>query len=265
MKRIKCNCFCVPRKAKARSATLHNQSKKHLTQSNKTTMFTRIPSDMVRDISAFLDASSLGSMSTASSTIHSDLVQVMKTRLSEYLNRPPTEVDENGTKIWRDDEGELHRINGPAMIEANGDETWFYHGWIDREDGPAMIMHDNSGNRIREEWRWNDQLHRKDGPAVIIYNKDGIRIREEWWIRNKLHRKDAPAVKHFEVYEFDEWSDDNRYNENGEWHSDDWRGDLSQEWWNNGVQLFGNDMGCIDNYSSDDEQYNVWWSDCFSE
>ncbi len=162
-------------------------------------MFARLPSDMVRDVSSFLDVPSLGSLSSASSAAHSDLARVMKTRQSDYLNRPPTEVDNSGNKMWRDDNGELHRINGPAVIDSDGDETWYYHGYVDRVDGPAVIVYYN-GRRVREEWRRNDKLHRKNGPAVIDYDEDGIRIREEWWFNNKLHRENGPAVKEFEVY-----------------------------------------------------------------
>ena len=40
---------------------------------------------------------------------------------------------------WRDKEGRTHRLNGPAFIFANGDRSWYRHGKIHRDDGPARI------------------------------------------------------------------------------------------------------------------------------
>ena len=34
----------------------------------------------------------------------------------------------NGRVEWRDDEGRLHREDGPAVEHANGSEKWYRHG-----------------------------------------------------------------------------------------------------------------------------------------
>jgi hypothetical protein len=39
---------------------------------------------------------------------------------------------------FHDDEGRLHRDNGPAMIHHDGEE-WWVHGQLHRETGPAWI------------------------------------------------------------------------------------------------------------------------------
>jgi hypothetical protein len=45
-------------------------------------------------------------------------------------------VDENGLH---------HRIDGPAVIYDNGDESWYVHGVRHRSDGPALTWHGNTG------------------------------------------------------------------------------------------------------------------------
>ena len=48
------------------------------------------------------------------------------------------EVDEYGTTYYRNQQGQLHRIHGPAIIYPNGSEYWFRHGERHRTDGPAI-------------------------------------------------------------------------------------------------------------------------------
>ena len=54
---------------------------------------------------------------------------------------------------WRNhlanDEGQLHREDGPAVIHPKGKnravtEEWYYHGRRHRKDGPAMSFIDGS-------------------------------------------------------------------------------------------------------------------------
>ena len=53
-------------------------------------------------------------------------------------------VDEQGTiRFYKN--GELHRLNGPAIISANGTEYWFKNGKRHRDDGPAITY--PSGNK----------------------------------------------------------------------------------------------------------------------
>ena len=56
------------------------------------------------------------------------------------------EVDEQGTTCWYKN-GELHRLDGPAVIYANGTEEWYQNGELHRDDGPAVINADGT-----EEW-----------------------------------------------------------------------------------------------------------------
>jgi hypothetical protein len=56
------------------------------------------------------------------------IVQEMK---PDYL------ILSNGDKEWRQN-GQLYRVDGPAIDHVNGDKVWFQHGKLHRVDGPAV-------------------------------------------------------------------------------------------------------------------------------
>ena len=68
--------------------------------------------------------------------------------------------DKYGTKRWYQN-GELHRLDGPAVEWANGGKRWYQNGKLHRLDGPAV--EDVDGDKY---WYQNGKLHRLDGPAV---------------------------------------------------------------------------------------------------
>jgi hypothetical protein len=76
----------------------------------------------------------------------------------------------NGNKWWYQN-GELHRLDGPAIEYIDGHKEWYQNGKLHRLDGPA-IEHAKGGNKY---WYQNDKLHRLDGPAVEYSN--GVK----WW------------------------------------------------------------------------------------
>ena len=80
------------------------------------------------------------------------------------------------SKIWRNDKGQIHRLDGPAVERADGTKEW----WVD-------------GKR-----------HRLDGPAVEYAN-----AYKEWWVDDKLHRLDGPAVEWADGYKA--WYVDGEY------------------------------------------------------
>lgn len=57
--------------------------------------------------------------------------------------------------------GLLHREDGPAVEDANGDKHWYLQGLLHREDGPASIYSDGT-----KKWYLNGFLSREGGPAV---------------------------------------------------------------------------------------------------
>ena len=96
----------------------------------------------------------------------------------------PTEILKDGTKVWRNENGQFHREDGPAVIYPNGDKFWCINDQYHREDGPAIIY--ENGTQI---WWINGKLNREDGPAIIYF--DGPK---EWWVNGKRHRLDGPAI-----------------------------------------------------------------------
>ena len=86
-------------------------------------------------------------------------------------------------KEYRNEKGELHRTDGPALEDIIG-KYWYINYKRHRTDGPAVEY--NNGYK---EWWNNGQLHRTDGPAVESSDY------KQWWINGKLHRLDGPAVE----------------------------------------------------------------------
>ena len=82
------------------------------------------------------------------------------------------ETDKHGNKFWRNKEGKIHRIDGPAIEFLNGHKEWYFKGKRHRLDGPAVERADGC-----KEWWIKGNLHRLDGPAVE--HSDGYK---EWWI-----------------------------------------------------------------------------------
>jgi hypothetical protein len=81
--------------------------------------------------------------------------------------------------------GKRHRLDGPAVITANGDKYWYTNDKIHRLDGPAIIY--ASSNQY---WCLNGITHhRLDGPAIIC--KDGT---QHWFLNGQRHRCDGPAI-----------------------------------------------------------------------
>ena len=54
-------------------------------------------------------------------------------------------------KIYRNQQGNLHKDDGPAIEDAAGYKSWWYKGKRHRLDGPAVIHADGS-----QEWWVND-------------------------------------------------------------------------------------------------------------
>lgn len=93
-------------------------------------------------------------------------------------------IDQFGNKFWRNEKGQLHREDGPAIEYASGQKEWYLNGQCHREFAPAIEYVD--GTKL---WYLNGKLHREGGPAREF--ADG---HKEWWQNDKLHRLDGPAV-----------------------------------------------------------------------
>lgn len=100
---------------------------------------------------------------------------------------------------WRNQYGELHRIDDPAFIwyfkDGNvGCEDWYLEGKLHREDGPARIWHYSSGGVESEDWYQHGKLHRENGPAVVWYHPDGS-IQDETWYQHGVEVCQKPEGK----------------------------------------------------------------------
>ena len=84
---------------------------------------------------------------------------------------------------WRQN-GELHRVDGPAEEYSSGEEWWYQNGKLHRVDGPAVEL--SNGNK---EWCQNGKLHRVDGPALEWSNGDKGWYLEGTRYTKKEHRK----------------------------------------------------------------------------
>ena len=64
---------------------------------------------------------------------------------------------ENGTVIYRNHLGEIHRVHGPAEVWPDGTQYWVQNGLPHRTDGPAAIFADGTcywylqGRELSEE------------------------------------------------------------------------------------------------------------------
>ncbi|MDE1834530.1 MAG: hypothetical protein KGH64_04285, partial [Candidatus Micrarchaeota archaeon] len=84
---------------------------------------------------------------------------------------------EGKMKEYRNEQGQLHRANGPAIEYANGGKEWYLNGKRHRTDGPAVEYADGY-----KAWYLNGQRHRTDGPAVEY--ADGSK---EWYLNDQRH------------------------------------------------------------------------------
>jgi hypothetical protein len=107
-------------------------------------------------------------------------------------------------RTYYNDEGKLHRIDGPAeefFLKKNiiVRRRWYINGKLHRLDGPAVECFFEEGNGIVEchEWYQDGLLHRLGGPAVEWFDVDGELTSCEWFCNNKLHRLDGPAHESF--------------------------------------------------------------------
>lgn len=114
---------------------------------------------------------------------------------------------------WRDNDGKLHKENGPATRDISHSKThkvkkteWFCHGLLHNDHGPATIETTIQGINIIIERTWwkNGKRHRDDDlPAIEIESfqtldeNHEVEIHEQqWWKNGLLHRDgDLPAIE----------------------------------------------------------------------
>jgi hypothetical protein len=61
---------------------------------------------------------------------------------------------EDGSEEWRNEIGELHRLDGPARVWADGSQEWRVDGKLHRDDGQAIV--DSKSGIV--EWWYEDSV-----------------------------------------------------------------------------------------------------------
>ena len=61
------------------------------------------------------------------------------------------------------------------VVDSNGTQNYFQNGQLHRLDGPAIVRADGT-----QLWCQNNKLHRFDGPAII--RADGTQL---WFVKGK--------------------------------------------------------------------------------
>lgn len=94
-------------------------------------------------------------------------------------------VNSAGTKIWRNSDGERHRLDGPAVEYTDGSTEWYKEGKLHRLDGPARELANGT-----KAWYVEGQYHRLEGPAY-----EGAYGYKEWYVDGvKVAEKDYPQA-----------------------------------------------------------------------
>jgi hypothetical protein len=115
----------------------------------------------------------------------------------------------DGAKDWYQN-GELHRLDGPAVEDSDGYKAWYQNGELHRLDGPAV--EEANGSKF---WYQNGKRHRLDGPAY-----EGVNGFKEWWIDdtkysedefNQLLKEKANEIKQLRIKEKLTQPENNRF------------------------------------------------------
>ncbi len=72
-------------------------------------------------------------------------------------------VDKDGDIMYRNENGEFHRTDGPAYERPSDYKAWIINGKFHREDGPARIYSDGD-----EYYYLNDKRYSKEDWEVQV-------------------------------------------------------------------------------------------------
>lgn len=70
-------------------------------------------------------------------------------------------------------------------------------GLLHREDGPAWSEYWPNGQLFFEYWLINGKYHRDgDLPAITVWHEDGTKYKESWLTKGEYHREgDLPVIR----------------------------------------------------------------------
>ena len=95
---------------------------------------------------------------TATDTAHDALIEELCLTRKEH---------KNGTVIYRNHLGEIHRVHGPAEVWPDGTQYWVQNGRPHRTDGPAIIYADGTCFWYLQGW----ELSEEEFEAMTLANK----------------------------------------------------------------------------------------------
>ena len=88
-------------------------------------------------------------------------------------------TNSRGDVEYRNEQGQLHREDGPAVVFNGGSVAYWRNGKLHREGAPAIVTGSS------EAWYHNGKRHREDGPAYIERDREGEVVLEEFFIDDK--------------------------------------------------------------------------------
>ena len=101
--------------------------------------------------------------------------------------------------LYRNNQGDLHRLNGPAIIYYTKNDNiiayyWKMNGRLHREEDKPASFERNFDAQV-EIWYKSDMRHRDgNNPALIIKRGEKI-VKQSYYVRDDLHRTNGPATK----------------------------------------------------------------------
>jgi hypothetical protein len=105
--------------------------------------------------------------------------------MENYTNK----VEKMGVIYYFNHKEQIHRLDGPAIVWADGSEHWYMNGKRNRENGQAII----ASNYKHKEWILCGKYHRLDGPAVetsrLDRNTGELVIVNHWCLNDMLYPK----------------------------------------------------------------------------
>ena len=79
-------------------------------------------------------------------------------------------VDGDGDIWYYNEDGELHREDGPAVVYRDGTKFWYRNGELHKEDGPAVIWYDGS----MEWWLDGEEYSEEEYMKEVLIRKSKI-------------------------------------------------------------------------------------------